>query len=78
MVHAELHCPAGASLVAGPMRFTWNPAKNEANTRKNGISFGDVLPMFDAVTVEHDDDRLPHGEIRVRATGLVTALRSQW
>lgn len=29
-----------------PIRFEWDPAKNDANERKHGLRFEDVRPIF--------------------------------
>jgi uncharacterized DUF497 family protein len=40
------------------MRFDWDPVKNQANRRKHGIGFDDVLGVFDGgdLSLELFDD----------------------
>jgi uncharacterized DUF497 family protein len=53
------------------MSFDWDPAKAEANFRKHGVRFTEVIPVFEddrAVTVA-DEDSDPH-EVRFVTIGI--------
>ena len=52
------------------MRFTWDPAKSEANYRERGFDFAFATLVFDGLTLERLDDRQDYGERRVIAIGL--------
>ena len=48
--------------------FEWDEDKDTANRRKHGISFADILPIFDrreAEGVVIEDDRYDYGETRL-------------
>ena len=52
------------------MEFEWDPAKNEINERKHGISFLDALDVFDDPHHFIENvTRLEHGEFRFKAIG---------
>lgn len=51
------------------MGFTWDPAKNERNIRKRGLSFEHAAPMWDAPMLVWIDTRKDYGEIRLMALG---------
>ncbi len=52
------------------VKVTFDPAKNEANIAKHGLSFADFA-AFDDTPVVIEDDRYDYGEIRFRAFGWI-------
>ncbi len=47
--------------------FEWDEEKNKVNRRKHGISFEDILPIFDAAATDGlvvEDIRKEYGETR--------------
>ena len=46
------------------MQFEWDEAKNEANIRKHGIDFEDVIDMFNHPMMTLMDTRENYGESR--------------
>lgn len=52
------------------MVITFDPAKNEANIAKHGLSFADFAG-FDTAPVLVRDDRFDYGESRFRAFGRI-------
>lgn len=50
----------------------FDPAKNEANIAKHGVSLGRADEMVIQAVIE--DDRQDYGEIRYRAFGLIDAV----
>jgi uncharacterized protein len=54
------------------MRFGWDPAKSERNTRERGLPFDIAMALFDSATIEVDDRRRDYGERRIIAYGSVT------
>ena len=52
------------------MDTTFDPAKNEANIAKHGLSLADVAD-FDTFPAILEDDRLDYGETRYLAFGRV-------
>ena len=56
------------------MRFSWNPAKSEANFRARGFDFDFAARIFEGPTWEREDARRDYGERRVLATGLVDGI----
>ena len=54
------------------MEFEWDPAKNDSNELKHGISFLDALAVFDDPNVLFESTtKLEHGEIRYKAVGRI-------
>lgn len=54
------------------MDFEWDPAKDEINTQKHGISFVDAASVFDDPDHLDEDSTYPeHGENRRRAIGAM-------
>ena len=51
-------------------RFTWDPAKNRANSAKHGVTFETASEIFNDRTVELPDERFDYGEDRWIAVGL--------
>ena len=51
------------------MRFDWDPAKNEANLNKHGISFNEARHIFDGPILTRVDDRQDYGENRAISLG---------
>ncbi len=52
------------------MEFEWDPAKNEYNEHKHGISFEDAVNVFDDPHRSVEDSTRPeHGEERRKAIG---------
>jgi len=56
------------------MRFEWSKAKNEANIRKHGIDFTDVVDMFDHPMLTLVDHREDYGEERWIGLGRLNSL----
>ena len=50
--------------------FEWDPAKNEINRRKHGISFEEAIEIFDGPVLSREDDDI-QGEHRQRSYGLM-------
>ncbi len=55
------------------MQFDWDPAKNEANLNKHGISFDEARHIFDGPVLTRVDDRHDYGEDRGISLGAVSA-----
>ena len=53
------------------MKFEWDDQENEANIRKHGIDFADVVEMFDHPMLTHLDTRRDYGEDRWIGVGLL-------
>lgn len=53
--------------------FEWDADKNRANRAKHGISFGEVLSIFDGPILTKIDDRRDYGEIRQITTGVLSS-----
>ncbi len=53
------------------MKFEWDDQKNEANIRKHGIDFADVVEMFDHPMLTQLDTRRDYGEDRWIGIGLL-------
>ncbi len=51
------------------MRFSWDPAKDEANWRKHGVSFEAAVTVFDDEFLVVQEDRFIDGELRWHALG---------
>ena len=49
------------------MGFTWDPAKNERNIRRRGLSFEHAAPMWNGPMLVWTDTRKDYGEIRLIA-----------
>lgn len=59
-----------------PLRFTWDPAKAQANLRKHGVSFAEAQSVFyDENAVEFYDDGHSEWEDRFLLLGLSAKLR---
>ncbi|TWC13366.1 MULTISPECIES: BrnT family toxin [unclassified Pseudomonas] len=56
------------------MGFEWDEAKNEANIRKHGIDFNDVLDVFNHPLLTLRDDRVGYGEERWISIGWIKSL----
>lgn len=56
------------------MRYTWDEEKNRRNIERHGIAFEDAARIFEAETLEREDDRFDYGEIRIYAVGIVNGL----
>jgi len=58
------------------LRFTWDPAKAEANLRKHGVSFTEAQTVFyDENAVEFYDDEHSDWEDRFLLLGISSQLR---
>lgn len=53
------------------MRFEWDDSKNQSNFTKHGISFEEVIEIFDKELVTWIDDRKDYGEINNNVVILV-------
>lgn len=61
------------TIVCG--RYEWDEEKNRANIRKHGISFEEVLPMFDdPLFWERHDESHSDGEMRFIGIAPVAGL----
>lgn len=56
------------------MRFTWDPAKSEANLRDRGFDFVFATLIFEGPTLERADDRQDYGERRIIALGIADGI----
>jgi uncharacterized DUF497 family protein len=56
------------------VRFTWDPAKSEANLRERGFDFAFATLVFERPTLERIDDRHDYGELRVIAIGIADGI----
>ncbi|MSO97895.1 MAG: BrnT family toxin [Rhodospirillaceae bacterium] len=53
------------------MKFIWDDIKNAANVRKHGVPLSQAEELFDAPTVEIEDDRRDYGERRIICYGVI-------
>lgn len=51
------------------MEFDWDPAKHARNVRERGFGFDVAALVFEKETLEMEDTRTDHGEIRIQAIG---------
>ena len=56
------------------MKFTWSPAKCEANIKAHGLDFADAPSVFEGVTFTFEDDRFGYGEQRFVTLGLLVGI----
>lgn len=56
------------------MRFTWDPAKSDANLSERGFDFEFATLVFDGPTLEQLDDRQDYGELRIIALGFADGI----
>lgn len=56
------------------MRFTWDPAKSDANLSERGFDFEFATLVFDGPTLERLDDRQDYGELRIIAVGIADGI----
>lgn len=56
------------------MRFTWDPAKSDANLCERGFDFAFATLVFDGLTLEREDQRRDYGERRVVAIGIAQGI----
>lgn len=56
------------------MRFTWDPAKSDANLSERGFDFEFATLVFDGPTLEQLDDRQDYGELRIIALGVADGI----
>lgn len=56
------------------MRFTWDPAKSDANLAARGFDFEFATLIFSGPTLEREDTREDYGERRMVAIGLAQGL----
>ena len=54
------------------MEFDWDPAKNEANLKKHGISLDEAKHIFDGPILTRADDREDYGESRDVSLGALS------
>ena len=54
------------------MEIDWDPAKNEANLNKHGISFDEARHIFDGPVLTRVDDRQDYGEHRDISLGALS------
>lgn len=53
------------------MRYEWDDSKNQSNFTKHGISFEEVIEIFDKEHVTWIDDRKDYGETREISLGEI-------
>ena len=56
------------------MKFEWDPAKNDANIAKHGVSFEQAKRIFDGPVLTMADTRDDYGEMRETSIGLVDGI----
>ncbi|PJI46535.1 MAG: hypothetical protein CTR55_23420 [Pseudomonas sp.] len=56
------------------MLFEWDEAKNQANIRKHGIDFNDVMELFQQPYLAQRDDREDYAEERWISLGRIRSL----
>lgn len=56
------------------IRFSWDPAKSEANLGERGFDFAFASLVFAGPTLEREDVRQAYGERRIIAIGLAAGL----
>ena len=56
-----------------PIRFEWDPTKNDANQRKHGLRFEDAKPIFiwEAQRFDELDETYPGDEARFISVGAI-------
>jgi hypothetical protein len=54
--------------------FAWDPAKNAASLARRGFDYAFASLIFDARTVEREDDRRAYGERRIIALGVADGI----
>ena len=56
-----------------PLRFEWDPAKNDANQRKHGLRFEDAKTIFlwEANRFDELDESHPGKEVRFLSVGSI-------
>ena len=54
------------------MLFDWDPAKNETNLKKHGISFDEARHIFDGPILTRADDRHEYSENRDISLGILS------
>jgi uncharacterized DUF497 family protein len=62
-------CVSVYTNVCFTVRFSWDPAKGEANLRDRGFDFEFASLIFDGPTLEVEDRRQDYGERRMVAVG---------
>ena len=55
------------------MRIEFDPAKDEANRAKHGVSLAEATGFEWDTALEREDDRFDYGEMRFVAIGLIEA-----
>lgn len=55
------------------MKIAFDPAKDEANRDKHGISLQAAIDFDWGTAFEREDDRFDYGEVRFVAIGLIAA-----
>ena len=53
------------------MAFEWDPAKNQVNIQKHGVSFESARRIFEGPVLTSLDNRLDYGEERYVSIGQV-------
>ena len=53
------------------MNFIWDETKRQANLRKHGLDFADVVHVFNGPLVLFEDQRADYGEQRMIGIGLL-------
>jgi uncharacterized DUF497 family protein len=56
------------------VRFTWDPAKSDANLAARGFDFEFATLIFSGPTLEREDTREDYGKRRVVAIGLAQGI----
>lgn len=53
--------------------YEWDPVKRATTLASRKLDFADAVHIFDSPTLEDEDRRRPHGEVRIIAVGVVHA-----
>lgn len=56
------------------MKFEWDPAKNDTNIAKHGVSFEQAKRIFDGPVLTMADTRDAYGEMRETSIGLIDGI----
>ena len=60
-------------MITSTTEFDWDPAKNEANLDKHGITFDEARHIFDGPILTRVDGRQDYGENRDVSLGALSA-----
>ena len=54
--------------------ITWDESKRRLNLKKHGIDFREAEEVFDGPMVTSEDTRMPYGEQRIVALGVLNGV----